>query len=95
MVVEVLLARDQLLAVLRREEEAAALVVAEQLDRLESQPARSRAGVAGRDVQLEQPVRDVGVVVQVAGTVALPSRKLRCRPVLQSGREEAASERAT
>ena len=71
MVVEVLLARDELLAVRRREEEAAALVVAEELDREERKPARllEPARLARRDVQLVQPVRDVGVVVEEAGVL--------------------------
>ena len=70
-VVEVLLARDELLAVRRREEEAAALVVAEELDREEREPARllEPARLAGRDVQLVEPVRDVGVVVEEAGVL--------------------------
>ena len=68
MVVEVLLARDQLLAVCGREEEAAALVVAEQLDREERESARllEPARLAGRDVKLVEPVRDVGVVLEEA-----------------------------
>ena len=57
MVVELLLARDELLAVGGRQEEAAALVVAEQLDREPREPPRllEPAQLAGRDVQLESP----------------------------------------
>ena len=55
MVVELLLARDQLLAVDRRLEEAATLVVGEELDRERGEAVRlaQPARVAGRDVQLE------------------------------------------
>ena len=75
-VVEVLRAHDERLAVGRREEEAAALVVSEQLDREQRQPARllEPAQLAGGDVQLVEPVRDVRVVVEEAGAFALPSR---------------------
>ena len=66
--------RDELLAVGRGEEEAAALVVAEELDREQCEPPRllEPAQLAGRDVQLVEPVRDVGVVVEEAGTARLP-----------------------
>ena len=68
MVVEALLARDELLAVRRRLEEAAVLLVEEELEREPREPVRllEPAQLAGRDVQLEQPVRDVGVVLEVA-----------------------------
>ena len=67
-VVEVLRPRGERLAVVRREEEAAALVVGEELDRDVGDPARLEqpADVAGRDVELEQPVGDVRVVVEEA-----------------------------
>ena len=57
-VVEVLLADDQLLAVGGRLEEAAVLVVAEELDREPREPVRllEPAQLAGRDVQLESPL---------------------------------------
>ena len=79
-VVERLLPRDELLAVGRREEEAAAFRVAEELDRGEREPPRlpQPAQVAGRDVQLVQPVRDVRVVLEVGGVLrARPSRSVR------------------
>src|SRR5207248_4027373 len=70
-VVERLLPCDELLAVGRREEEAAALRVAEELDRAQSQPPRlsQPAQLARRDVQLVQAMRDVGVVVEVGGVL--------------------------
>src|SRR5207248_2943769 len=66
-VLERLLPRDQLLAAGRREEEATALIVAEELDRtLRGAAARAEpAEIARRDVQLVEPVRDVRVVVEV------------------------------
>ena len=73
MVFEILLARDELLAVGGREEEAAALIVAEELDGEAGQAVRlaEPAKVSRRDVQLEEPVRDVGVVLEVAGALGL------------------------
>ena len=63
----------------RREEEAAALVVAEELDREPREPVRllEPAQLAGRGVQLEQAVRDVRVVVEVARVPSL-ARRARC-----------------
>ena len=71
MVVELLLACDELLAVTRRLEEAARLVVREQVDCERCQPVRlaQPLRVAGRDVQLHQAVGDVGVVLEVAGSL--------------------------
>ena len=68
MVVEVFLARDQRLAVEGSEEESAAFLVAEELDREQCEPARlvEPAQLAGRDVQLVETVRDVGVVLEEA-----------------------------
>ena len=65
---ELLPPRDELLALGRREEEAAVLVVGEQLDREQREPPRllEPAQLAGRDVQLVEAVRDVGVVVEEA-----------------------------
>ena len=56
-----------LVGVCRREEEPAALLVGEELDRDQREPVRLEqpAKLAGRDMQLEQAVRDVCVVVQV------------------------------
>jgi hypothetical protein len=70
-VVERLLPRDEPLAVGRREEEAGPLRVAEELDRREREPPslEQPAQVAGRDVQLVQPVRDVRVVLEVRGVL--------------------------
>ena len=68
-VLERLLPRDELLAVGRREEEAAALVVSEERDRaIRGAAARAQpAEIARRDVQLVEAVRDVRVVVEVRG----------------------------
>ncbi len=51
-----------------REEEAAVLLVGEELDREQGEPPGlvQPAEVAGRDVELDQAVRDVGVVVEEA-----------------------------
>src|SRR5262249_2549354 len=86
-IVEVLLARDEPLAVDRRLEEAAAPVVFEELDReaCESMRPLQPAHLARRDVQLVEPVRDVGVVLEVPGPLrdAVPPRavepSLGCR----------------
>jgi hypothetical protein len=68
MVVEVFLACDQHLAVGGSEEEAAAFLVAKELDREQCEPARlvEPAQLARRDVQLVKAVRDVGVVFEEA-----------------------------
>ena len=68
-VVELLRPRDEALAVGRREKEAAVLVVGEELDREPGEPVRlvEPARLSGRDVELEEPVRHVRVVVEVAG----------------------------
>src|SRR6476646_9747798 len=67
-VLEVLLARDELLAVDGREVEAAALVVPEEVDRESREAVRLEepAELAGGDVELEQAVRGVGVVLEIA-----------------------------
>src|SRR6476659_6657454 len=74
MVVELLLARHQLLAVGGREKEAAALLVPEELDGEPRESVRllEPAQLAGRDVQLVEPIGDVGVVLQVTGIAGLP-----------------------
>ena len=71
MVVEVLRARDERLAVRRREEEAAAFLVGEEVDGEHREPVRLEEPprLAGRHVQLVEPVRDVGVVLEVAGSL--------------------------
>ena len=68
-VVEILLPRDERLAVDRRQEEAAVHVVGEEIDRKQREPVRlvQPAELAGRDMQLVEPVRDVRVVLEVAG----------------------------
>src|SRR3989442_1519628 len=77
---EALLPRDELLAVGRSQEEAAALGIAEELDREPREPVRllEPAQLAGRDVQLVEPVRDVRVVLEVARALRLA---LTPRPV--------------
>src|SRR5436190_10295942 len=80
MVVEVLLAADQPLAIHRREEEAAVRVVAEQLHREQREAAalQEPAQLAGRDVQLVEAVRDVGVILEhsaVTRAVLAPAAK--------------------
>src|SRR5204862_6597654 len=74
-VVELLLARQELLRVGRRQKEAASLLVGEQLRGESNEPVRlaEPAQVAGRDMELVEPVGDVGVVLEVAG-VARPAR---------------------
>ena len=89
--------RDELLAVGGREEEAAALVVGEELDREQREPARllEPAQLAGRDVQLEEAVRDVRVVVEVPGAwPAGATCGAAARPVGEGPRRNSASSRA-
>ena len=75
MVVELLLARDELLAVGRREKEAAPLLVGEELDGESDETVgfQEPAQLTRRDVQLVESVGDVGVVLQVAGVASAPS----------------------
>src|SRR5207247_10004998 len=79
-IVEVLLARDELLAVDRCREEAAALVVGEEIDGQTREAVRllQPAELAGREVQLVEPVREVGVVLEVARPLrdAVPPRAM-------------------
>ncbi len=74
MVFEILAPRDELLAVARRLEEAAAGVVGEELDREPRNPVRllEPAQLARRDVQLVEAVRDVRVVVEESGSLCEP-----------------------
>src|SRR3954463_6726853 len=78
MVVEVLLAADQPLAVDRRQEETAALVVAEELHRQQREPPRllQPAQLPRRDVELVETMCDVGVVVEhpTVSRLATPPR---------------------
>src|SRR5947209_3985501 len=66
-VVQVLPVRDELLAVGGRQEEAAPLVVGEELHSAQREsPRRAQpAQVAGGDVQLNEAIGDVRVIVQV------------------------------
>src|SRR3954451_5323692 len=66
MIVELLLAGDERLSVGRSVEDPAAVLVCEQVDREERQPPRllQPLQLAWRDVQLVEPVRDVGVVLE-------------------------------
>ena len=59
------------LAVDGRLEEAAVLLVGEEVDREPREPVRllEPAQLAGRGMQLEQPVRDVGVVLEEPGAL--------------------------
>ena len=95
MVVELLRPRDEALAVDGREEEAAVLVVGEELDREPREPVRllEPPQLAGRDVQLEQAVRDVRVVVEVAGAARAPVAAAAAQPAVLVG-ERAEQERA-
>src|SRR5215210_2897251 len=70
-VVEGLLARDQPLAVLRGQEEAAAFVVREELDGESREPVGllEPAQLSGCDVKLVEASRDVRVVVEKAGVL--------------------------
>jgi hypothetical protein len=89
---QVLLAGDQLLAVRWCEEEAAALVVGEELDRQQREPTRllEPAQLAGRDVQLVEPVRDVRVVVEVAGAAraTVAARAVKALAVREGAEEK-------
>ena len=74
-----------------REEEAAVLVVGEELDCEEREPPRLEqpAELSGRDVELEQPVRDVRVVVEEAGAArAAVADRPQQAPVLRGERAE-------
>jgi len=84
MVVELLRAGDELLAVRGREEEAAVLGVAEELDGEPGEPVGllEPAQLAGRDVQLEQPVGRVRVVVEEAGAARAPLAEAAQEPPL-------------
>ena len=95
LVLEVLLARDELLAVGGREVEAAALLVPEELDREARQSVRllEPAQLARGDVQLEQAVRNVGVVLEVAGSLGPAGAEGPVQPAF-AGRERAEQELA-
>src|SRR5205823_14310247 len=87
---QLLLARDQLLASGGREEEAAVLVVAEELHREQSEAPRllEPAQLAGGDVQLVEAVRDVGVVVEEARTARAPRATAPVQAALRGERSE-------
>src|SRR2546423_15699868 len=69
MVADLLLGCQEPLRVSLQEVEAAALLVGEELDREAGQPVRllEPAQLSGRDMELVEPVRDVGVVLEVPG----------------------------
>src|SRR6266498_4125245 len=73
MIVEVLLAADEPLAVDGRQEEAAPLLVAEELDGEEDEAPRflQPAQLTRRDVELVQTIRHVGVVLEDTGVLCL------------------------
>src|SRR5258705_8404101 len=88
MVVEVLLAADELLAVARRQEEAAALLVAEQRDGKNRAPARllEPLQLSCRNVQLVETVRHVCVVLEHACVLRLAGAPAAEEPPIR-GRE--------
>ena len=73
-VVELLLPRDEVLSVGGRQEKTAALLVSEEVDGEPREPKRlvEPAQLAGRDVKLVEAVRDVRVVLEIAGAFGLP-----------------------
>src|SRR5262249_17273662 len=87
--------RDERLAVGRREEEAAARIVREELDREQRHPARllQPAELAGGDVQLVEAMRDVGVVVEEAGVLRDPAA-IRAKEAAVRRRQRAEQELA-
>ena len=89
-VLEILLARDELLPVGGREEEAAALVVGEELDGEAGQAVRllEPAELTRRDMQLEQAVCSVGVVLEVARALGLACAKRAVQAVTVGERAE-------
>ena len=86
-VVELLRARHESLAVARREEEAAALLVREELDREPREPVGlfEPPQLARGDVQLEQAVGDVRVVVQEAGPAGAAGAQAPTKPAFRGG----------
>src|SRR5581483_7045418 len=93
-VVEVLASRDKRLPAGRRREEASARIVAEELDREEREATRlvQPAQLAGCDVQLVEAVRDVRVVLEVAGPLrhAVPPRAMQPLSVGERAEQELA-----
>ena len=82
-------ARHALVGVCRREEETAALLVGEELDREQREPVslEEPADLAGRDMQLEQPICDIRVVVEVpAATCPFVTRERRSLPFSEAAR---------
>ena len=84
MVVEVLLARDELLTVERCSEEPAALVVAEQVDGQHRESARvlEPAQLPGREVQLVEAVGNVRVILEHARVLRLARAPAAVEPPL-------------
>ena len=72
-IVEVLLPRDELLPVPRREEETAVGGVAEEIDGKHCKPPRlfEPAQLSGCDVELVQAVRNIGVILEHARMLRL------------------------
>ena len=86
-VVELLRPRHEALAVGRGEKEAAVLLVGEELDRESREPVRlvEPASLSGRDVELEEPVRHVRVVVEIAGSARAAIAVAAPKPALVVG----------
>ena len=82
-----------LVGVCRREEETAALLVGEELDREQREPVslEEPADLAGRDMQLEQPICDIRVVVEVpAATCPFVTRERTSLPFSEAAEQEIA-----
>ena len=92
-VLEVLRARHARVSVLGREEEPTVLGVLEELDREQRKPPglEQPAELARRDVELDQPVRDVRVVVEEA-EAARTSVACRAEKAAVLGRQRAEQE---
>src|SRR6266540_5540680 len=93
MVVEILLAADELLAVARCQEEAAALLVAEQRDRKDRKPARllEPPQLSCRNVQLVEAVGHVCVILEHTCVLRLARAPAAEKPPFR-GRERAEEE---
>src|SRR6476620_2974035 len=86
-IVEVLLPRDELLSVPRREEEAAVGGVAEEIDGKHRKPPRlfEPAQLSGCDVELVQAVRNVGVILEHTRMLRLACTPAAVETALGSG----------
>src|SRR6185437_2622923 len=87
-IVEVLLPRDELLSVPRREEEAAVGGVAEEIDGKHCEPPRffEPAQLSACDVELVQAVRNVGVILEHARMLRLTCTPAAVETALLSGK---------